>query len=181
MNRSHRLTSRSATAPSSSVRAARGALGAVIATAVALAAFVAIGVVSWDAVRGYQGVGICGALGVAAGAALSGPGSRLARVLGGGIGGVVAGYFALASGEVLPTGTLHWALGGAAYAASFGLPVAAIMGGLIGSLGPRSAPGIGDATEDEGGMADSTVGLRPWPCPASGSRPRNSGSNRIPG
>jgi hypothetical protein len=127
----------------------------VIATAVALAVFVAIGVISWDAVRGFQGVGICGALGAAAGTALSSPRSRLARVLGGGIGGVVTAYFALASGEMLPPGTAQWALGGAAYAALFALPVAAIMGGIIGSLDPRSRSSrIGDATEDERGTAD---------------------------
>jgi hypothetical protein len=150
MENSQRLASRRAPFPSAFGRATRGALGAAIATAVALAAFVAIGVISWDAARGFQGVGICGALGAAAGAALSGPGSRLARVLGGGIGGVVAGYFALASGEVFPPGTLKWALGGAAYAALFSLLVATIMGGIMGSLNPRSrSSGIGDATEEE--------------------------------
>ena len=100
-------------------RAASGALGAAPATAVALAAFGAIGSVAWHAGAGLQGILICGALGGAVGAAMSGPGTRLARVLGGGIGGIVAGYFALASGEVMPPGTIRWAPGGAAYAAVF--------------------------------------------------------------
>ena len=65
----------------------------MLATAVALAALVVIGVISWDAVAGFQGVCICGALGVAAGAALGRPESRAARIIGGGIGGVVAGVF----------------------------------------------------------------------------------------
>jgi hypothetical protein len=77
--------------------AAGSALGAIIATTIALAAFVVIGLISWAAVRGLQGVGICGTLAAAAGAALWGPGSRRARVFGGAIGGVVAGYFAVAS------------------------------------------------------------------------------------
>ena len=68
---------------------------------------------------GLQRILICGAPGAAAGAAMSGPGTRLARVVGGGIGGIVAGSFALASGEVMPPGTILWALGGAAYAAVF--------------------------------------------------------------
>jgi hypothetical protein len=100
-------------------RAARGALGAAPATALAPAASVAIGSVARHAVAGLQGILICGAPGAAAGAAMSGPGTRLARVLGGGIGGIVAGYFALASGEVMPPGTILSALGGAAHVAVF--------------------------------------------------------------
>ena len=113
------LTSRGPGLRARAGRAAWGALGAAPATAVALAAFVAIGSVAWHAVAGLQGILICGALGAAVGAAMSGPGTRLARVLGGGIGGIVAGDFALASGEVMPPGTVLWALGGAAYAAVF--------------------------------------------------------------
>jgi hypothetical protein len=135
---SPRLTFRPATFTSAFGRAIGGALGAAIATAVALAAFVVITILSWDAVAGLQGVGLCGALGAAAGVALSGPGSRLARVLGGGIGGIVAGYFALASGEMFPPATMQWALGGAAVAASFALPVAILVGGIIGGTRSRA-------------------------------------------
>ena len=105
--------------------------------------------------RGLQGVCICGALGAAAGAALGRLGPRAARVIGGGIGGGGAGYFALASGEMLPPGTLQWALGGGGYGALFALPVALLVGGLIGLLGAASfSVGIGNATEDGGGPAD---------------------------
>jgi hypothetical protein len=135
MNESARPTSQPDRIPSASGWAARSALGTMVATTIGLAAYVVIGVVSWSAVRGFQGIGLCGVLGAAAGAALSGPGSRVARVLGGGIGGVVAGYFALASGEVYPPGTMRWALSGGAFGALFGLPVAAIVGGLIGMIG----------------------------------------------
>jgi hypothetical protein len=37
---------------------ARSAYGAMIATLVALVAFIAIGTISWPVVTGYQGVGI---------------------------------------------------------------------------------------------------------------------------
>ncbi len=47
--------------PVRGVRAARGAQGAVIATAVAVAALVVFGVISWGAVAGFQGVCIGGA------------------------------------------------------------------------------------------------------------------------
>jgi hypothetical protein len=138
MESSEWLTSRPSRLQSAPGRAARGALGAVIATALALAAFVAIGVCPWGTVTGLEGVGLCGALGAGAGAVLSGPGSRLARILGGGIGGIVAGYFALASGEMLPLGTARWALTAGAYAALFALPLASFVGGLIALLNPES-------------------------------------------
>jgi hypothetical protein len=130
---------------------ARSALGATITTSIALVTFIVIGTSPWAAVRGYQGVGICAALGAVAGAALKGPGARLARVLGGGLGGAVAGYFAVAAGEVFPPGTAQWVLGGGAYGALFGLPLAALVGGLIGLLGavPRFLK-IGNATTDRG-------------------------------
>jgi hypothetical protein len=127
----------------------------VTATAVALAAFVMVGVISWGAVRGLQGVCICGTLGAAAGAALGGLGPRAARVIGGGVGGVVAGYFALASGEMLPPGTLRWALGGGGYASLFALPVAMLVGGIIGMLDAASCPvRAGDVAADNGRSAD---------------------------
>jgi hypothetical protein len=137
MSESPERTSQPARISSTTRWMARSAYGAMIATLVALAVFVAIGTISWAAVRGYQGVGICVALGAVAGATLRGPGSRLARVLGGGIGGVLAGFAALSMGEMIAPGTAQWALAGAAYGALFGLPLAALVGGLIGLLGRR--------------------------------------------
>jgi hypothetical protein len=148
MESTTRLTSRTAGFRFTTGGVARGAHGAVIATAVALAAFVVIGVISWDAVCGLQGVCICGAVGVAAGAVLGRPESRAARIIGGGIGGVVAAWFALASGEMFPPGTLQWALSGGVYAALFAIPVAALAGGLIGLLDP--APRGGNSQRDSG-------------------------------
>jgi hypothetical protein len=138
MNSSPRLTSRPARLKSASGSAARSALGAVIATAVGLAAFVVIRILSWDTVTGFQGIGICGALGAAAGVVWGGPGSWPARVLGGGIGGIVAGYFALAFGEVMAPGSLQWALSGAAYAALFALPMATLVGSMTGWINSAS-------------------------------------------
>jgi hypothetical protein len=155
METSPRLTPRPAPLPLASGRAAQGALGAVTATAVGLAALVVMGVISWDAVIGFQGVCICGALGAAAGAALGRLGPRAARIIGGGIGGFVAGYFAVASAELLPPGTLQWALGGGGYAALFALPVTMLVGGIIGLLNPASrSSGMRNAMEDEDRPAD---------------------------
>jgi hypothetical protein len=132
----------------------------MIATLVALVVFVVIGAISWNVVMGYQGVGICDVLGAVVGATLRGRGSRMARVLGGGLGGAVAGYFAVAAGEVLPPGTAQWALAGAAYGALFGLPLAALVGGLVGLLG---AVGWSSKT------SRITDGGRPADQPAAGS------------
>jgi hypothetical protein len=134
MNTSTEVPSQPARILSAPGWATRSALGTMLATSIALAAFVAIGLISWAAVRGLQGVVICGALGATAGTALRGPGSRLARVLGGAIGGAIGGFFALASAELIPPGTIQWALGGGGYAALYALPAAAFFGGLIGLL-----------------------------------------------
>jgi hypothetical protein len=75
------------------------------------------------------------------GAALRSPGSRLARVFGAGIGAVVGGYFAVAAGEQFTPGTMHWACVGVAYAALSAIPAAALLGGLIGLVGPRLRDG----------------------------------------
>jgi hypothetical protein len=152
MNGPSRLKSEPARILSALGLAAHGALGALVATSVALFAFVVIGIIAWAAVRGLQGVGICGAFGAAVGAILRTPRSRLARVLGGGVGGVVAGYFAVASAEAFPPGTAAWAYVGATYAALFALPAAAFVGGLIGLLSAVSRSlGTGSATETKNG------------------------------
>ena len=54
---------------------------------------------------------------------------------------MVAGYFALASGEMLPPGTMQWVLGGGDYAAVFALPLAALVAGFIGLLDPARRGG----------------------------------------
>jgi hypothetical protein len=137
------------------------ALGAMIATSVALAVLLVAGITFRGAVIGPQGVGICGVLGAVVGAVLRRPGSKLARVLGGGMGGVVAGWFAVSAVELLPPATMQWAYSGGAFAALCALPVAAVVGGLIGLLSAVSrSSGIGNATTthkgrraDEGGTA----------------------------
>src|SRR3954469_9019354 len=134
MNESPGLTSQPAKFPSAMAWAARGAQGAILATSGALVVFVVIGLISWTAIAGYHAVAISGALGAAAGALLRGPGSRSARVLGGGMGGGLAGLAALSMGEMFPPATMQLALGGTGYGALLGLPVAALVGGFVGLL-----------------------------------------------
>jgi hypothetical protein len=114
MHESPELPAHPGRIPSVSTWVAHGAYGAMIATSVALVVFVVIGNFSWATVRGYQGIGICGALAAVVGIAPRAAGSRLARVLGGGIGGAVAGYFAVAAGELFPPRTVQWVIAGAA-------------------------------------------------------------------
>ena len=81
---------------------------------------------------------------------------KLARVLGGGMGGVVAGWFARLASHLFPPATTRWAYNGGILAALFALSVAALVGGLIGLLSAvfRSW-GIGNATTtDKGRRAD---------------------------
>jgi hypothetical protein len=86
---------------------------------------------------------------------MKGPGPRLARVLGGGLGGLVAGYFAVASGELIPPATVQWAYGGGTFALLFALPTAALVGGVIGLLGGVShSSGIVNPTTSNGRPAD---------------------------
>jgi hypothetical protein len=126
--------------------------GPVIATSVALTLYVAVGLISWTAVRGYEGISFCAAMGVAAGFVRRGPGPRSARVFGGAMGAAIAGYAALATGEMFPPATMEWALAGTVYGALFGLPMAALIGSLVGLLDAVSCRWGADHadTADEG-------------------------------
>jgi hypothetical protein len=117
--------------------AARGAGGAMIATSAALAVLVLAGMVFPSAVFGPSGVGLCGALGAVVGSVAGRREPKLAWVLGGGIGGVVAGWFAISAAELFPPGTWQWADSGGALAILFSLPVAAVVGGLVGLASAR--------------------------------------------
>lgn len=60
-----------------------------------------------------------------------------ASVIASGIGAMVACYFAAATAELLPPGSLEWMVKGGLYGACFGLPVAALLSplGWMGTLG----------------------------------------------
>ncbi|WP_442510225.1 hypothetical protein SH528x_001835 [Novipirellula sp. SH528] len=109
-------------------------LATITATAIGLFVVLLLGNLSWPIVRGVPGIAI-GTL-VAAMVAYgmrSGfepPPSMIAS----GIGAMVASFFAIASAEMLPPGSVQWMLKGGIYGACFGIPVALILGpiGLIG-------------------------------------------------
>jgi hypothetical protein len=98
----------------------------MIATMVALLVLVVIGTIAWPVARGIPGIGIAGLIGAATGPFLPSQTSGPARVSGGLLGGLVAGFFAIASGELHTPGTIDWALSGGALGAAFGLPLAAV-------------------------------------------------------
>ncbi len=133
MNDSTGLTSRPARIPSAAGWAIRSALGAMIATSVALAALL-VAAILIPSILTDNPPAVCGVLGALLGAGLKGPGSKLARVIGGAVGGVVAAWFAFSAGEMVPPLTLQWVYVGGAFAALFALPAAAAVGGLIGLL-----------------------------------------------
>ncbi len=86
-----------------------------------------------------------------------------ARIIGSGIGRVVAGYFALASVEMIPPGTMQWALGGVGYAALFSFPAAVLVGGPIGPIDAPSRSSVrGNPVEGEGRLDDQGGADRRW-------------------
>jgi len=116
---------------SRSAQVVRGVLGGTLATLLALVAYVVIGMTAGPLVVGLPGLGVCAALGAAAGVGLRGLGSRGARITNGFLGGLVGSYFIQASVEAYPWGTLGWAIKGGALGAAFSLPVAFVTAALI--------------------------------------------------
>jgi len=118
----------------------------MLASLLALGTYVVIGMIVRPLAVGVQGIALCAALGAGAGAGLRGLGSQGARVVSGFLGGLIGGYFTVASGEAFPPGTIDWALKGGGLGAAFGLPIAVIVAVLIEtglvvfSWSSRSAP-----------------------------------------
>jgi hypothetical protein len=72
---------------------------AVAATLVAIVMVVLVGMASWGAVVGTRGLWIGAMVGAAAGLALRRRGHWLPRLIGGFLGGMIGGYFAVAAAE----------------------------------------------------------------------------------
>jgi hypothetical protein len=147
MGDSSNLTCHRPTFRTTAYLAARSALGAVLATSIGLITVLIAGVLWWSTIRGFPGVEIAAAVAGLAGAVLRAPGYRFARVLGGLVGGTVAGYFAVAAAEIAAPGSVSWALTGGGYAALFGLPaaflagwLASLAGTMVGSPSKSSSP-----------------------------------------
>ncbi len=108
-------------------------LATVAATAIGLLVVLAVGYLSWPMVKGAPGI----AIGTAVAALVAiGMRSRLESppsIVASAIGSTVACFFAIASAEMLPPGSVQWMLKGGIYGACFGIPVALILGpiGLI--------------------------------------------------
>ena len=120
--------------PSRSAQAVRGVLGGTFATLLAMVTYVVIGMIAGPIAVGLAGLGVCAALGAAAGVGLRGLGSRGARTTSGFFGVHVGSYFIQASVESYPWGTLDWAIKGGARGAAFSLPVAFVTA-AVGDLG----------------------------------------------
>jgi hypothetical protein len=80
-------------------------LGPVVTTLIGLLAVVLVGLVSWSMVRGITGIA-------------------------GGLGAMIACYFAIASAELFPPGSIESGWKGGLYGAAFGVPVAAVLSPL---------------------------------------------------
>ena len=75
-----------------------------------------------------------------------------ASLVASGIGAMIACYFAAATAELLPPGSVEWMLKGGLYGACFGLPVAALLSPL-GWIGLRSAGDEQSGTKKEIGSS----------------------------
>jgi hypothetical protein len=105
----------------------------MLAALIGLVAAQSVGAVSWPPGAGLTLIGI--------GLVSAGCSARMlaarwhspASVLAGGVGSMVACFFAVATAEMLPAGSLEWMWKGGLYGACFGLPVAFILGpiGLV--------------------------------------------------
>ena len=99
----------------------------VISTALGLFTMLAAGTLSWSLVKGVPGIAI-GVFGSTASAILLqkqfGNGVSITAA---GIAAMIASYAALACAEVVPAGTVDWAITGALYGASIGVPLAILL------------------------------------------------------
>ena len=99
----------------------------VISTALGLFTMLAAGTLSWSLVKGVPGIAI-GVFGSTASAILLqkqfGNGVSITAA---GIAAMIASYAALACAEVVPAGTVDWAITGALDGASIGVPLAILL------------------------------------------------------
>ncbi|EMI15724.1 putative membrane protein [Rhodopirellula maiorica SM1] len=115
-------------------------LATVAATTIGLCVVLLLGYLSWPLARGVLGIGT-GTL-VAAMVAwgmrsrLESPPSMVASG-----GGAMACFFAIASAEMVPAGSIQWMVQGGIYGACFGIPVAF----LLGPLGLINPPSMNDS------------------------------------
>lgn len=126
--------------PTSPSKAKRGdcilfsMLLAVAATVVAIVVVVLAGMASWGAVVGTRGSWIGALVGAVMGLALRRRGHWLPRLIGGFLGGMIGGYFAVAAAEQAVPGSYAWAIRGGLLAALFGVPVAMLFASIVGAL-----------------------------------------------
>lgn len=107
---------------------------AVAATLVAIVMVVLVGMASWGAVVGTRGLWIGAMVGAAAGLALRRRGHWLPRLIGGFLGGMIGGYFAVAAAEQALPGSYAWATRGGLLGAAFGVPVAILFAAVVAFL-----------------------------------------------
>lgn len=107
---------------------------AVAATLVAIVAVVLVGMASWGAVVGTRGSWIGALIGAALGLAMRRRGHWLPRLIGGFLGGMIGGYFAVAAAEQAVPGSYAWAIRGGLLGAVFGVPVAMLFAAVVGAL-----------------------------------------------
>jgi len=105
-------------------------LGPVVATLFGLIAVLLVGLVSWSLAKGMSGIAIGTVVSVLVAVLLRWTAKWPTSIIASGIGGMVACYFAIATAELLPPGSIEWMWKGGLYGAMFGIPIAAILSPL---------------------------------------------------
>ena len=99
----------------------------VLSAVLGLLTMLTVGTLSWSLVKGVPGIAT-GVFGLIASALLLqrqfGSGVSITAA---GIAAMIASYAALACAEIVPAGTIDWAISGALYGAIIGIPLAIVL------------------------------------------------------
>ena len=115
-------------------------LGPVLAAIFGLIAMLLVGLAFWPLARGLSGIAIGSTVSVLVAMLLRLKADWPTSMIASGLGAMIACYFAIATAELLPPGSLQWIWKGGLYGAAFGIPVATILSPL-GLRGTRRSSG----------------------------------------
>ena len=115
-------------------------IGPVIATIVGLFSMLLVGIASWPLARGTTGIVIGIGVSVLVAVLMRWKAKWPTSILASGFGAMVACFFAIASAEMLPPGSIQWMWKGGLYGAMFGIPISIV-------LSPLTLLGMGKAKD----------------------------------
>lgn len=106
------------------------ALGPVVATILGWVAVLLVGLASWPLAGGVTGIAIGTGFSMLVAVLFRWKADWPTSIIASGFGAMVACYFAIATAESLPPGSIEWILKGGLYGAMFGIPIAVVLSPL---------------------------------------------------